>query len=101
MLTPILEVVIYEIKPDFAKGYRLHHLPRFQELVKNLPGFISFRTLGNCNQHNLYLDLVEWKSLEHAVSAANSIQQIQKSKEYQGYLEAFDKVKMFHHFKPL
>ncbi|TQV88106.1 antibiotic biosynthesis monooxygenase family protein [Aliikangiella coralliicola] len=98
---PILEVVIYQIKPAHLKNYQQHGLPKFKKLVKSMDGFHSYQTLASCNQQGLLIDLVRWKSLEHAVIAAESVQKIQNSPDYANYLDAFEKVNIFHHFQSL
>ncbi len=93
-----LEVVIYDIKPEFIAEYRTLHLPKFRELVSSFEGMISYQTLASCNQEGKHIDLVEWQDLASAVKAAEMVKVMQQSDEFKGYLEAFDNVSFFHHF---
>ena len=100
-MKPIIEVVIYHIKPDYVDSYQQSDLLRFRALVASLKGFRSYHTYQSCNQSTYHLDLVEWDSIEDAVAAAQSVQKMQRSPQYKDYLNAFDKVETFHHFKTI
>lgn len=100
-MNSVIEVVTYHIKPEYIDSYHQVDLPRFQNLVKNLVGFRSYRSYRSCNLSSYHLDLVEWESIEHAVAAAESVQKLQQYLQYRDYLNAFEKVEIFHHFKPV
>lgn len=100
-MASIIEVVIYHIKPDYIDSYQQLDLLRFRSLVENLKGFRCYHTYQSCNQSTYHLDLVEWDSIEDAVVAAQSVQKMQQSPQFKDYLEAFDKVEVFHHFKSI
>jgi len=98
MSEPVVEVVIYDIKPEFIEEYRQFHLPKFRQLVESFEGMISYETLSSCNELSKHIDLVKWKDLKSAVKAAEMVKTIQQSDEFSGYLEAFESVSIFHHF---
>lgn len=94
----VLEVVIYDIKPEYIEEYREFHLPKFRQLVETFEGLLSYETLASCNELAKHIDLVKWKDLKSAVKAAEMVKTIQQSSEFSGYLEAFESVNIFHHF---
>ena len=100
-MSSIVEVVLYQIKPDKIEDYQNSALLKFQKLVREQPGFCDYQSFISCNQKGYFMDLVQWDCLDNAVAAAENVQDLQKSNEYADYLNAFERVELFHHFRSI
>ncbi|MCW8877558.1 MAG: hypothetical protein OQJ89_15235 [Kangiellaceae bacterium] len=98
MTNQVLEIVVYQIKSEYIDEYRRFHLPKFKRLVSSFDGMLSYDTMVSCNEMATHVDLVKWKDLASALKAAEMVKTIQQSDEFSGYLKAFEKVVLFHHF---
>jgi len=97
----ITELVVYKIKPETAEKYAAEIIDHFRKLVMSFDGFISYEFLQSCRDRLFFMDLVLWDTLENAENAAKKVKEIQKEERYKDYLESFEKVKIFDHFKPI
>jgi heme-degrading monooxygenase HmoA len=63
-------------------------------------GFISYEFFQGCKDHEVFMDLVLWDSLENAEIAALKVKEIQKESDFKEYINSFEKVEIFNYFKP-
>ncbi|MEO1050369.1 MAG: antibiotic biosynthesis monooxygenase family protein [Bacteroidota bacterium] len=91
---PVLEMVVYKIKSDVV--------PRYQEIleqaraeVSKFEGFIGYRTFRSSKDKGVFMDLVEWESLDLAMKAAN---QLESKEEFKPFLSAFESITIMEHF---
>ena len=66
---PILEVVIFHTQPSVSAKTVIGAASKVTPVLKSMPGFIS-RTFGQGQHNNEWIDIVKWKSLNEALSAA-------------------------------
>ena len=97
----ITELVVYKIKPETKEKYITEIIDHFRKLVMSFDGFISYEFFQSCGDNLTFMDLVLWDTLEHAEDASKKVKEIQKEKDFKDYMESFEKVEIFHHFKPI
>ena len=97
----IAEVVIYKIKPNTTEKYATEIIDFFRKLIMSFDGFISYEFFQGCKNNSIFMDLVLWDSLENAEIAALKVKEIQKEADFKEYIDSFEKVEIFNHFKPI
>ena len=97
----IVELVVYRIKPEMQDAYVTEAIEVFRKMVMKFDGFIRYDFYQNAKDANLFMDFVQWQTLEQAEAAAEAVKSIQQAPEFAGYLAAFEKLEMFSHFNPL
>lgn len=100
-LDNVVELVVYKIKPECVEKYSTEIIDFFRKTVMSLKGFISYEFFQNCKNENLFMDIVYWDTLENAENAAKTVKEIQKGEDFMDYINAFNGVEIFSHFKPL
>lgn len=89
----ITEVVFYQIKADYLAQY-----PNISGLIDRFaaaqPGFISRVVRQDHQDEALFLDVVEWQTLEEAQAAAQAFRQDAALAPFSG---AFERIISFHH----
>lgn len=89
------EVVLYQIKEAQVSNYAA--VSRLaDEFLQHQKGFISRVVKQDHSDDTVFLDLVEWETLEDAVAASEAFKTDEKLLPFFG---AFDKVISFHHFQ--
>lgn len=94
----IIELVVYTIKPEMNSVYVNTAIEKFRKLVMGFEGFISYEFYQSCRSKNIFMDFVRWESLEFAEEAAKQVKILQKSPEYNEYLDSFASLEIFNHF---
>jgi hypothetical protein len=88
------EVVLYQIKTaqvaDFAQISKLA-----EDFLKTRKGFISRLVKQDHNDKTMFVDIVEWQTLEDALSASEASQ---TEPSLAPFFQAFEKVINFNHF---
>ncbi|RSC92877.1 antibiotic biosynthesis monooxygenase family protein [Tenacibaculum singaporense] len=97
----IAELVVYKIKPETTEKYTTEIIDFFRKLVMSFDGFISYEFLQSCKDDHTFMDLVLWDTLENAEITAKKVKEIQKGDKFKDYIESFEKVEIFNHFKPI
>ena len=95
----ILELVVYKIKPEATEKYKTDTIDFFRKLIKAFDGFISYEFFQSYRDNEIFMDLVSWNTIENAELAAKKVKEIQKGIEFKDYIESFEKVEVFNHFK--
>lgn len=95
----IVELVVYKIKPEISEKYASEIIDLFRKQVALFEGFISYAFFQGCKDQNTFMDFVCWNSLENANKAAIKVKQIQQNEIFKEYINAFEKVEVFNHFK--
>ncbi|WP_444994628.1 antibiotic biosynthesis monooxygenase family protein [Aliikangiella sp. IMCC44359] len=81
----ILEVAILDIKANQTKAFEMA-FAQAQNIITQMPGFISHELKKSLEKHNRYILLVNWETLEdHTIG-------FRESEEYQEWR------KLLHHF---
>ncbi len=101
MPSQVLELVVYQIKAASVDSYINLHLPKFKQLVSSFAGMLSYETQRSCSEDGQFIDLVTWTDLSSALKAAKMVKAMQQGEEFEGYLAAFEKVIVFHHYTRL
>lgn len=91
---PIVEVVVYQVKPETVNDKDL--IVQFvNNEMKSFPGFISRKVYQSSNDSTVFTDVVSWKTKEDAESA---IIKVQQSHNCSKFLASITKVLLFDHF---
>ena len=89
----VLEVVIFNTNKHVSDKTVIALANRVTPVLKKYPGFIS-RSFGeNANVPGQWIDVVKWKSLRDAVSAAN---RITSNNKMQRFMSVMNRYKMYH-----
>ena len=97
----IAELVVYRIKSKATEKYVTEAIDYFRKLVMSFNGFVSYQFFQGCRDNQIFMDLVLWDSLENAEMASKKVKIIQKGEGFKDYIESFEKVEIFNHFKPM
>ncbi len=90
------EIVIYRIKSE--KFDRYNEISALADkFLKTRKGFIRRITKQDHKDKMLFVDIVEWQTLEDALSAS---QAAEKEASLKPFFEDFEKIISFNHFKP-
>jgi len=73
-MTNTTEVVIYQIKADKVSDY-LNISKATDNFLSMRKGFVSRRLTQDSKDKSVFLDIIEWDTLEDAEGAAQAIQQ--------------------------
>jgi heme-degrading monooxygenase HmoA len=91
---PIVEVVVYQVKPETANDKDL--IVRFvNDEMKSFPGFISRKVYQSSNDSTVFTDVVTWKT---KVDAEAAVRKVQQSHNCSKFLSSITKVLLFDHF---
>jgi hypothetical protein len=91
------EVVIYQVKKDkLATFSEISKLS--QGFLKTKEGFISRTVKQNHKDETLFLDVIEWQTLDNALNAAKKFE---KEPSLIPFFEACEKVIIFNYFQSL
>ncbi len=90
------EVVFYRIKADQVADFTITSSVA-DAFLQTRKGFLSRTVKQDHNDASLFLDIVEWQTLEDALSAA---QASQKEPSLAPFFEAFEEVISFNHLHP-
>ena len=91
---PTTEVVIYQIKQE-KMGEFAKISPIVDSFAKKRKGFKSRSVKQDHQDPSLFLDIVEWETLEDAVEANEASQ---KDPTLVPFMEAIEKIVHFNHF---
>ena len=69
-LNIVKEVVIYRIKPNQTETFVNQGLDELRNCAASFEGMIKHDTLVSAKDESVFIDLVEWDSLESAEKAA-------------------------------
>ena len=97
----IKEVVVYRIKPNQTEVFLKKGLAELSNCVAGFNGLIKHDTLVSTKDDGVFIDLVEWESLEAADSAAAQLEAKTKAGELPLMNQTFERVEFFDHFKAL
>ena len=87
------EVVFYQIKAEKVENYA--SISKIaDEFLKTRQGFISRLVKQDHNDNSIFLDIVEWETLEDAQNAAEAFK---KEASLMPFFDAFEKVISFNH----
>lgn len=91
------EVVLYQIKADKSANYS--EISKIADkFLKTRSGFVSRTVKQDHKDETIFLDIVEWETLEDAEKASEASQ---SDPTLLPFFEAFEKVISFNHFHPL
>ncbi len=97
----IKEVVVYRIKPNKTDTFLDKGLQEISACVNGFAGMIKHETLVSAKDKGVFVDLVEWESLEAAENAASQLDAKTKAGELPLMAMTFERVEFFDHFKAL
>jgi hypothetical protein len=92
-----IEVVVFKMNPAVNETEALVALRSLQKLVEIQPGFVS-RQLSK-NEEQVWMDQVQWESLNDAKLAAKQLMQIPEAVEVFSKIDN-QSIQMFH-FEPI
>ncbi len=72
----IIEIVTFKLTKDVNEEDFLKTIPASNDFIKSCDGFISRRL--SCNDENIWLEHVEWESLEAAMAASKVFMKVDK-----------------------
>ena len=98
-LNIVKEVVIYRIKPNQTETFVNQGLDELRNCAASFEGMIKHDTLVSAKDESVFIDLVEWDSLESAEKAAVQLDAKTKAGELPLMAQTFERVEFFDHFK--
>ena len=94
MKTTVTEIVIYKLKAEQVKGYK--ELSEIADTFAGVQeGFISREVFQDKKDSTVFVDMVEWQSLELAEKA---MQMSQKDERMLPFFEATEEIISFSHY---
>jgi heme-degrading monooxygenase HmoA len=90
----VIEVVIYQLKAEKVAHYSSLAMAA-NNFLKTQKGFINRKVLQDHQDNSIFMDLVEWETIEDAASAMKNSQQ---APELIPFFEATEKVITFSHY---
>jgi hypothetical protein len=96
--TTIAELVVYKIKENKIAHYKGDGINEFRTFINQFEGLISVKTHTSMKEEGVFMDLVEWESMDHALKAAEAFKQIEKDPKYAEMLGVFEEIKLFDHY---
>lgn len=90
----VKEVVLYQLKADSVMEYKAI-AETTNQFLQRQKGFIQRKILQDKKDPTLFVDIVEWETIEDAESA---IQISQKEPSLRSFFEATEKVTSFSHY---
>lgn len=97
----VKEVVVYRIKPNQKETFINRGLDELRNCAASFKGMIKHDTLISAKDEGVFIDLVEWDSLESAEKAAVQLDAKTKAGELPLLAQTFERVEFFDHFKAL
>lgn len=95
----VVELVIYKLKPEAAKGYVNSYFEEFKKLVQSMDGFIEYKFYQSAHDEYQFMDFVMWESLDFAQNARSMVKEIQQTDEFKQYIDSFESLIVFDHFR--
>ena len=95
----IKEVVVYRIKPNQTQAFIDKGLDELRTCASGFRGMLRHDTLVSAKDSRLFIDLVEWDSLESAEKASVQLDAKAKAGERPLMTQTFERVEFFDHFK--
>lgn len=95
----IKEIVIYRSAEGQSAAFVKEGLPQLQAMAAQFEGIHSHLTLQSTKDPELFLDIVEWESLDLAEKAALQMEEAMKQGDPTSEVKAFGKTEFFNHFK--
>lgn len=90
---PVFEVVLYQIKPEKVAEYG-KIVKITNQFLQEQPGFRNRRVFQDKKENASFVDLVEWESLEAALSASK---RAESNPDLRSFFEAIERVNSFSH----
>lgn len=94
----VLELVVYKIKDDKIDDYAGKGIEEFRSFIHQFDGLVKTQTYISDKEKGVFMDLVEWKSRNEALRAAEAFKELEKDSQYAEMLGVFEEVKLFDHF---
>ena len=91
----IQEIVRFRVKPESLQGYEAVIQNR-NAVIKEMAGFIRGGTFQSPIDPEIFIDSIEWNSLEEAQSAAQAAMQMP---EMQPFMASIAQIEFFEHFE--
>ncbi|WP_420388200.1 antibiotic biosynthesis monooxygenase family protein [Roseivirga sp.] len=95
----IKEIVIYRSQEGQSETFVEQGLPQLQGMASQFDGIKSHLTFQSTKEPELFLDIVEWESLEQAERAAQMMEEQMKKADPTAQIAGFGKTDFFNHFK--
>jgi len=92
---PVLELVVYTIKPEALGGINAHR-NEMRRALSQWDGFLSGITFQSLDNANAFVDYYLWNNLTQARKAA---ERIESAPEARGFLDCISQVVVFKHFE--
>ena len=90
----IIEVVTFTAKNGIGSNVIKAYAQSITPILQHYPGFISRRFAQDVKKRNTYIDIIEWRSLSDADSAAKDIV---SKKAMQQFISIMSRYKMSHY----
>lgn len=89
----VYEIVLFEVKNEKTDSF-LDISNKSMNLISEFDGYISSSTHRSITKDQLFLDIIQWESLEKAKSAASIVQ---KEDKFKPFLNTINQIHFFDH----
>lgn len=96
MVSYVLEIVIFKVKPEFKEEISSIR-SGLREVLEEFPGLLEFRAFTPLSD-KCYADVVKWENHECALAAGKAI--ASGDQRFVPYMQAIDTITFMGHFCP-
>ncbi len=97
MSHPVVEVVVYTVRPEHAERY-VAELPQLHALLRTLPGFLGIATHRSSSDPVRFSDVCRWRSMTDASAAKTSVMD---REDFGHFFRMMDTVTTFDHYETI